>query len=86
MVKYTQTVRRLLLTNCLRGSNHFLGLALKGLMQSATLKALPTCLFADLAEDLKGNQSTEKRPKLVFLGGLNVVQVSMDFEIFSEGL
>ena len=56
MVKYTQTVRRLLLTNCLRGSNHFLGLALKGLMQSATLKALPTCLFADLAEDLKGNQ------------------------------
>ena len=55
-------------------------------MQSATLKALPTCLFADLAEDLKGNQSTEKRPKLVFLGGLNVVQVSMDFEIFSEGL
>ena len=31
MVKYTQTICRLLLTNCLSVSDHFMGLAPKGL-------------------------------------------------------
>ena len=31
MVKYTQTIRRLLPTNCLSVFDHFVGLALKGL-------------------------------------------------------
>ena len=31
MVKHTQTIRRLLPTNCLNVFNHFVGLALKGL-------------------------------------------------------
>ena len=30
MAKHTQTIRRLLLTNCLRVFDHFVGLALKG--------------------------------------------------------
>ena len=31
IVKYTQTIRRLLPTNCLSVFDHFVGLALKGL-------------------------------------------------------
>ena len=31
MVKHTQTIRRLLLTNCLDGFDHFVGLPFKGL-------------------------------------------------------
>ena len=31
IVKYTQTIRQLLLKNCLSASDHFVGLALKGL-------------------------------------------------------
>ena len=33
MVKHTQTIRRLLPTNCLSVFDHFVGLALKGLIQ-----------------------------------------------------
>ena len=32
MVKHTQTIRRLLATNCLNVFDHLVGLALKGLM------------------------------------------------------
>ena len=34
MVKHTQTIRRLLPTNCLSVFDHFVGLALKGLINS----------------------------------------------------
>ena len=36
MVKHTQTISRLSVTNCLSVCDHFLGLALKGLMIVAT--------------------------------------------------
>ena len=31
MIKHTETIRRLLLTNCLNAFDHFVGLAIKGL-------------------------------------------------------
>ena len=40
MVKHFQTIRRLLLTNCLSVSDHFVGLALKGLIAESRRKKL----------------------------------------------
>ena len=39
MVKHTQTIRRLLPTNCLSVLDHFVELALKGLIQSLSEQA-----------------------------------------------
>ena len=39
MVKHTQTIRRLLATNCLSVFDHFVELALKGLIQSLSEQA-----------------------------------------------
>ena len=38
MVKHTQTIRRNLPTNCLSVFDHFVGLALKGLIRTMILK------------------------------------------------
>ena len=43
MVKHTQTIRRLLLTNCLSVFDHFVGLELKGLM--CLLNECSNCVF-----------------------------------------
>ena len=39
MVKHTQTIRRLVLTNCLSVFDHFVGLTLKGLFPAETWEA-----------------------------------------------
>ena len=45
MVKHTQTIRRLLLTNCLSVFDHFVGLALKGLIiVTARLTTTPNAI------------------------------------------
>ena len=46
MVKQTQTIRRLLLTNCLSVFDHFVGLALKGLMDLLfQVVEIPVCML-----------------------------------------
>ena len=50
MVKHTQTIRRLLLTNCLSVFDHFMGLAPKGLGKSRPIhqKNLSICKYLSL--------------------------------------
>ena len=49
MFKHTQTIRRLLLTNCLSVLNHFVGLALKGLKSAEKTSAVKTLTFSKFA-------------------------------------
>ena len=60
MVKHTQTIRRLLLTNCLSVFDHFIGLALKGLRDIAkyTLKLVAKNTLYDLKIFHAQSQST----------------------------
>ena len=64
MVKHTQTVRRLLSTNCLGVFDHFVGLALKGLVvregdlnrrgcQSNLINLIITVIKKDFFSNLK---------------------------------
>ena len=49
MVKPTETIRRLLLTNCLSVFDHFVGLALKGLIFLPLLKAKEIVIISPTA-------------------------------------
>ena len=49
MVKHTQTIRQLLPTNCLSVFDHFVGLALKGLM---SLRLILFCISDCISESV----------------------------------
>ena len=72
MVKHTQTIRRLLPTNCLRVFNHFVGLACKG------LKGKDIIMNSILVETLlvQGVDEQEKNTEIIVL---NVVKVYLKY-------